>query len=176
MILRSICLSLTLLIVSIPLHAERIPTKLRVRAVSRDAKVIGDKVGGARITVLNAETGEILSRGIQLGGTGDTELIMVNPRSRGSRVYDADGSAFFETTLVLERPTRIEVQAEGPLGFPQAKQKASKTLWVVPGAHIVGEGILLEIHGFIIQVLKPLPTDVARVGVPLEVRAKLGMT
>jgi hypothetical protein len=117
-----------------------------------------------------------MSAYIQLGGTGDTELIMVNSRSRGSRVYDTDGSAFFETTLVLERPTRIEVQAEGPLGFPQAKQKVSKTLWVVPGAHIVGEGILLEIHGFIIQVLKPLPKDVARVGVPLEVRAKLGMT
>ncbi len=176
MMLRPICLSLTLLIISVTLQAGQIPTKIRIRAVSRDAKVIGENVGGARITVLNAETGEILSRGIQLGGTGDTELIMIKPRSRGGRVYDTDGSAFFETTLVLERPTRIEVQAEGPLGFPQAKQKASKTLWVVPGTHVLGEGIVLEIHGFIIQVLKPAPKDFARVGVPLEVRAKLGMT
>ena len=60
-----------------------IPTKVLIRAVSRDAKVIGANVGGARITIREAETGKLLAEGIQRGSTGNTQLIMRRPRRRG---------------------------------------------------------------------------------------------
>jgi hypothetical protein len=44
-----------------------VPTKVLVRAVSRDAKIIGDGVGGARITIRHATSGEVLAQGIQRG-------------------------------------------------------------------------------------------------------------
>src|SRR5580692_10320464 len=69
-------------------------TKVMIHAIARDAKVIGTHVGGARITVRDTSTGEILAQGMQQGGTGDTNTIMKTPRTRGMAVYssgDASG-------------------------------------------------------------------------------------
>lgn len=60
---------------------------------------------------------------------------------------------------MLERPTVVEVTAEGPLGTPQTTQRASKTLLLVPGQDVLGEGVLLEIHGFTVTFLAPTPND-----------------
>ncbi|MFQ5724157.1 MAG: hypothetical protein ACE5G6_06655 [Terriglobia bacterium] len=150
-----------------------IPTKVMVRAVTSDAKIIGDAVGGARITLRDAATGEVLAEGIQKGKTGNTELIM-GPHGRGATIYDTPGAAGFEATLELERPTRVEVTAEGPLGYPQARQKASKTVLLVPGHDVLGEGILLTIHGFIVEVLAPTEEE-APAGQPLLVQARVRM-
>lgn len=153
--------------------AEPLPTKVRVRAVSRDAKIIGTGVGGALITIQDAQTGEILARGMQLGGTGDTDRIMVTPRARNATVFDTEKAAYFETVLMLDRPTQVDVIAEGPIGFPQAVQRTSKSLLLVPGKDIVGEGILLEIHGFIVRLLSSPDLPAGR---PAEVKARLNMT
>lgn len=128
-------------------------TRLVVRAVSHDAKVIGTSVGGARITVRDVETGRELASGVQEGGTGSTPLIVQRPRERGASVYE--GSASFTATLQLERPTRVEVVAEGPLRTPYASQRASKTLLLVPGRHVEGDGLILELHGFTVEILAP---------------------
>ena len=72
--------------------ADKIPTKIIVRVVSRDAKVIGSGVGGALVRIKNLETGEILAQGNQEGGTGDTERIMVQPRRRGEAIYGTSGA------------------------------------------------------------------------------------
>jgi len=63
--------------------AEKIVTKVVVRVVARDFKVIGSGVGGAFVRVKNLETGEILVQGKQEGGTGDTKRIMIQPHRRG---------------------------------------------------------------------------------------------
>lgn len=157
-------------------RAEGIPTKVLVRAVSRDAKVIGDHVGGAQITIREAATGRVLAEGTQLGKTGSTDLIIVQPRQRGATVYDTPGTADFLATLWLEMPTVVEITAEGPLGHPEAMQRASKTLLLVPGKDVLGDGILLEIHGFIVTLLSPTPGTRAVAGQDLEVRAALTMT
>jgi hypothetical protein len=156
--------------------AQAIPTKVMVRAVSRDAKVIQDPVGGARITIREVATGNVLAQGVQQGRSGNTELIMVKPRARGATVYDTPGTAGFLATLMLDRPTVVEITAEGPLGNPQATQRASKTLLLVPGQHLLGEGVLLEIHGFIVDLLAPVAGAEVRAGQPLPVRVKVTMT
>ncbi len=160
----------------LPAAAQAIPTKVMVRAVSRDAKVIQDPVGGARITIREVATGTVLAQGVQQGRSGNTELIMVKPRARGATVYDTPGTAGFLATLMLDRPTVVEITAEGPLGKPQATQRASKTLLLVPGQHLLGEGVLLEIHGFIVDLLAPVAGAEVRAGQPLPVRVKITMT
>ena len=159
----------------LPAAAQAIPTKVMVRAVSRDAKVIQDPVGGARITIREVATGTVLAQGVQRGRSGNTELIMVQPRMRGATVYDTPGTAGFLATLMLDRPTVVEITAEGPLGYPQATQRASKTLLLVPGQHLLGEGVLLEIHGFIVDLLAPVAGVEVRAGQPLPVRVKVTM-
>ncbi len=145
---------------------------ITVRATSRDAKVIGDGVGGARITIRDVATGKVLASGIQRGGTGETKRIMQEPRTRGAIVYGTEGAAAFRATILLERPTQVEIVAEGPLKYPQAMQRVSQTMLLIPGRHIEGEGVLLEIHGFIVDIISPAASPA---GEPLNVRAKVTM-
>src|ERR1700747_2592251 len=146
-------------------------TKVMIRAIARDAKVIGTHVGGARITVKDVSSGEILAQGMQQGGTGDTDLIMKKPRTRGMALYNTPDTSGFLAVLHLEKPTVVEISAEGPLGNAQATQRSSKTLLLVPGEDVLGDGILLEIHGFIITPLAPLADAKLKAGSPFEVRA-----
>jgi hypothetical protein len=143
--------------------------------VAHDAKIIGSEVGGARITVTDAHTGDVLASGIQEGGTGNTAAIVRTPRERGARVYDTEGAASWETTLNLSEPTQVVVTAEGPLGNPQAVQRASKTLLMVPGEDIVGEGLVLELNGFAVEVQEPAETATLRSGQALDVKAHVTM-
>lgn len=170
-------ISFVILTVACPLFAQTgaKETKIMIRAIARDAKVIGTHVGGARITVRDAATGEILAQGIQQGGTGDTDVIMKKPRTRGMTVYGSADASGFLAVLHLDKPTVVEVLAEGPLGNAQATQRSSKTLLVIPGEDILGEGILLEIHGFIVTSLAPLPDAKVKAGSPFEVRAAVTM-
>lgn len=110
-----------------------VATKVLVRAISRDAKVIGTGVGGVRIIIRDLVTGTVLVQGLQEGGTGSTELIMLQPHKRVATIFDMPGTAGFLATASLERPTVVEVIAEGPLGAPQAMQRVSKTLLLIPG-------------------------------------------
>lgn len=165
-------LILALAALSAATSVDATPTVVTVRAISRDAKVLGDGVGGARITIREAATGKVLASGTQTGGTGDTKRIMQEPRARGAVVYGSEGAAAYRATLDLSGPTVVEITAEGPLAYPQAMQKASKTLLLLPGRHIEGEGVLLEIAGFIVDV----PAMQAQANAPVPIRAKVTMT
>ena len=146
-------------------------TTLRVRVVSCDAKVIGSLVGGCRITVRDVESGVILARGEHLGGSGDTGAIMKAPRQRGGVVFDTPGTAHFEARLNIADPTLVEVSAEGPLAFPHAIQSTTRTTWVIPGEDVRGEGLVMELNGFIVDILKPQGVDVLHSGAPVRLEA-----
>jgi hypothetical protein len=139
--------------------AERIATKVLVRVVSRDAKIIGSGVGGAFVRIKNLETGEVLAQGKQEGGTGDTDRIMVQPRRRGETVYGTPDGAFFQADLLLDKPTQVEIYTEAPLAYPQSIQKGSRTLTLIPGRNILGEGVIIELSGLIVSILNPLPKE-----------------
>src|SRR5580693_3694917 len=78
-------------------------TKVMIRAIARDAKVIGTHVGGARITVKDVATGEILAQGMQQGGTGDTDIIMKKPHTRGMAVYNSPDASGYLAVLHLAK-------------------------------------------------------------------------
>jgi hypothetical protein len=154
-------------------------TRITVRAVSHDAKVIGSGVGGARITITDAVSGRVLAEGVQEGSTGSTRLLVVEPRERGTPVYGAAGAAGYTAGIRLSEPTRVRVTAEGPLGTPHAVQSASKTLLLVPGVDLVGDGIIIELNGFTVRLEEPAPGHrgelVVEPGAPLPVRAHVTM-
>jgi len=154
--------------------AQATPTQLRVRVLAHDAKIIGSSVGGARVTITDLATGELLASGVQEGSTGDTGAIVRTPQERGSTIFDVDETGLFEATLRLDAPTRVEVVAEGPLGTEHAIQRASKTLLLVPGVDIVGEGLILELNGFTVEIQNPTEAE-ASVDGALTVQARVTM-
>ena len=154
---------------------DPVPTRVVVRVVSHDAKIIGSGVGGARVTIRHRETGEVLAQGIQQGSTGSTEEIMRNPHERGGTVYGTEGAAAFETTLQLAEPTPVTITARGPLGTPHAEQTASASMVLVPGHHVTGEGVVLTLYGFTVEILEPVDEGALEADDDLPVTVRITM-
>lgn len=171
----ALMLNLCVVTATASMTADGVPTQVMVRAIARDAKIIGTGVGGARITIRDAGSGKVLAEGLQEGATGSTDLIMKKPRSRGESVFNTEGAAGFLATITLSKPTVVEIIAEGPLGNPQSMQRVTKTMLLVPGQHILGDGVILEIHGFTVELLAPEGASIRR-GDKIEVRARVTMT
>jgi len=95
-----------------------------------------------------------------------------SPDARGKR-YDTEGAAGFQAELMLSRPTLVTVTGTGPLDYPQATGSASKTLLLLPGHHVEGDGILLELNGFIVEVISPEPVDPVEGEVLVRARVRL---
>jgi hypothetical protein len=125
-----------------------------VRARTKDAKFIGSSMGGAQVVIRNAGTGETLANGVTSGGTGDTRRIMTEPRARGERLSD-DATAGFEARIELAEPTFVTVEVTGPMGHPRSAATATVQTWLLPGKHVTGDGIVLEIPGFAVTVAEP---------------------
>lgn len=149
------------------------PTDIVVRVLSKDAKFIGTSMGGMRITLRDAETGEVLATGLTEGGTGDTQRLMHEKGGRRAQLSDAS-AAKYQVTLDLARPRLIEVEAYGPLAQRQSAQRVTSTQWVIPGRGITGgDGWVLELPGFVVDVLAPPAHGRVGVGASVEVRANV---
>ncbi len=126
------------------------PTHVMVRAKAIDAKFIGTSVGGVKVVVEDAETGEILDTGWINGGTGSTSTLISEPITRGQALTDKD-TAGFVATLDISSPRLVRFKLIGPYGFRQSLQQASLTSWVIPGKDILGDGIIISMSGFIVD-------------------------
>ena len=151
-----------LLTVAVSQSAETVvapvTTTVVVRVVGNHALALGDTVGGADVTIRDAETGAVLASGLQTGAGGDLRSIMQTPREHIEQVYSTKGAAAFTATLHLAKPTLVEITGEGPLKFPHAKRRASKTVLLYPGRHVTGDGIVLDLNGLLVQLESP-PKD-----------------
>lgn len=145
-----------------------------VRALATDAKFIGTSIGGAKIIIRDVETGEILDEGLTTGSTGDTRLILLSPRERYKRMTD-EQTAGFEATLAIEKPTFISVEAHAPVNKKQAKAVSSTQLWMLPGKDITGDGLVLEVPGFVVDVLSPQTHETISAETEIEIRANVVM-
>lgn len=129
-------------------------TSVMIRAKAKDAKFIGSSIGGAKIIVRNNLTGEILAEGTTKGSTGNTEKIMKEDWKRRQDLSE-ENTAGFLAELDLEEPTFVTVEAYAPINKKQATVKSSTQLWLIPGKDILGDGIVLEIPGFVVDILSP---------------------
>lgn len=152
----------SLVFYTLPALAE--PTEITVRVLGKDSKFIGTSMGGARVILRDAETGEILAKGVTSGSTGDTERIMHTDKGRRATLSD-DSAAHFTATIDIAAPRLIEAEAYGPLAQAQGANRATATQWVVPGEDMTGgDGWVLELPGYVVDVLAPpahvkLPAD-----------------
>jgi len=129
-------------------------TKIIVRVKAKDAKFIGTSMGGARVVIRDSDTGAILAQGLTTGGTGNTDRIMRLPWQR--RVWLSDEkTAKFETTLDIPEPTLVTIEATGPRSQRQAAITSSTQIWLIPGKPVDGDGVILELAGFAVDLLSP---------------------
>src|SRR5207237_10920679 len=97
---------------------EPVATEVMVRVVAHGAMVVGDAVGGARITITDVATGRLLATGIQTGEAGDQNQIMRTPRLMEEPQYSTRPSGAFRKTLALEQPTHEQIATQGHLAYP----------------------------------------------------------
>ncbi len=140
-----------------PISNEPVATHVVVRVIAHGALVLGREVGGARVTITDVETGRILATGIQQGEAGDQNQIMRTPHLMQEPIYTTLPSAAFRTTLYLDQPTLVEISAQGPLAYPAALQRASKTILLIPGQDLQSDGILIDLSGYLVQIEEPKP-------------------
>lgn len=134
-----------------------IDTEVVVRVVAHGAMVLGDNVGGARVTITDLETGQLLAAGLQQGEAGDQNQIMRTPRLMEEPRYTSRPSGSFRATLALDHPTMVEITAQGPLSYPAAMRKASTTVLLIPGRDMTNDGIVIPLYGYIVQIENPPP-------------------
>jgi hypothetical protein len=149
-------------------------TSIMVRAHSKDAKFIGTSIGGAKVFVRDAVSGEILAEGITRGSTGDTGKIMQEPQTRGTRLTD-ENTAGFLAELEIEEPTFVTVEVIAPFSKKQASVRSSTQLWVIPGKNIGGDGIVLDVPGFVVDILSPQTHERIPAGNEVEIKANVVM-
>ncbi|EMR01471.1 hypothetical protein [Cesiribacter andamanensis] len=172
--MRPVILLLFLSCLSPLLPAQEVETRLVVRARSKDAKFIGSSVGGAWVLVRDAHSGKLLAEGPITGSTGNTARIMEQPRERYSQLADAE-TAGFRTSLRLQKPLFVTVELLAPYNQPGARVQAQTQLWLLPGRHIEGDGLVLEVPGFIVNVLAPQTHETIALGKPLPLTANVVM-
>jgi hypothetical protein len=149
------------------------PTRVTIRVLANDAKFVGTSMGGAKVVITDVETGAELASGLTRGGTGNTDLIMRKPRTRGDSLA-SEKSAAFSTSIDIDRPTRVRVDVSGPMAFPESIAEVSATYWLIPGRHVDdGNGWLLTLPGFVLE-LKDVPSAV-KLGSDVRVIARLVM-
>jgi hypothetical protein len=129
-------------------------TKIMVRAKAKDAKFVGSSIGGAYVIIRNAVNGQILAEGTTQGSTGNTDVVMKNAKERYTQLSD-DKTAGFLAILDIDEATFVRIEMISPINKKNAQVHASTELWVIPGKDILGDGIVLEIPGFVIDILNP---------------------
>lgn len=129
-------------------------TKVVIRAKAKDAKFIGTPIGGALVVVRNDLTGEILAKGVTSGGSGSTDVIIKKPVVRGQAITDS-ATAKFVAQVNISEPTFADIEVTAPITRRNGTVKATTQVWLIPGKDILGDGIIVEIPGFILDVLYP---------------------
>jgi|GEM_PF-3382068 hypothetical protein len=80
-----------------------------------------------------------------------------------SGVLRTEGSARFDAVLDLKRPTRVRIEATGPLAQLQSASTVTEIWTLLPGKdYSEGNGIILRLPGMVVDVLAPpahLKTD-----------------
>lgn len=131
-----------------------VPTRIMVRAKARDAKFIGTSMGGAYVRISDFLSGRLLADGYTSGTTGNTDVIMRQPHARHGNLSN-DETAGYLATLDIEKPVFVNIEVLAPVNDRQARALSSTQIWVVPGKHIEGDGIILEIPGMVVSITQP---------------------
>lgn len=175
--MRSTCMVLSAIITLVSVQATLAePTEIVVRVVAKDAKFVGTETGGAQVILRDAESGKILAQGVTVGSTGNTPKIMTDGHARRDTLSD-DKSAKFTAVIDLQRPQLVTVTATGPMIPTASAISVSSTQWVLPGKAVNGgDGWVLELPGFAIDLIEPLPASIQLAGAAVKISLKAKVT
>lgn len=152
-----------------PTTARGATSTLTVRVQADGAKWVSTEVGGAVVTVRDADSGAVLGTGQVLGTSGDTAAIMA-PRSPLTPTPTDGGAASVVLALPVDDVTRVSVEARGPLLGDSPVSSSSAQTWLVPGAT---QSLDLQLHGLIVTVLAPAPHGTVPASSSVAVRASV---
>lgn len=131
-------------------------------------------MGGAEIIVRDVRSGEVLVHGRTAGSTGDTARIMKGG-PRGTPLADETAAAF-RTTIDIDEPRLVEVEAYGPLAQPQAAVRVTSQRWVLPGRGAMqGDGWLLELPGLVVDLVEPAAHQRGTAGAAIRLAANVAL-
>ncbi len=147
-----------------------VPTKLTVRVRAHDAKFVGSGVGGVKVVIKDFFTGDVLSEGSIEGGTGNTKKLMFAPVKRGETISDKY-TASFVTSLDINEPRKLLIEVMGPLTAGVDMHRETKTIWLLPGRDIVGDGVVFDFYGLIVQAYSPVPHSIEKAGDTITIGA-----
>lgn len=94
---------------------------------------------------------------------------MQEPLTRGNELSD-ENTAGFLARLNIEKPLFINIEAVAPVNKKQASVRSSTQMWAIPGKNIGGDGVILEVPGFVVDILSPQTHE--RIGAKEEVEIK----
>ena len=149
-------------------------TQIMVRAKAKDAKFIATSIGGAEIIIKDSKSGKVLDRGITDGTTGNTEIIMKKDHQRRTDLSDEKTGGFL-AKLAIKEPTLLTIEAHAPVNAKQAEVISSTQIWALPEKHILGDGVVLEVPGFIVDIINPQRHSTHESGKSLEIKANVVM-
>ncbi|WP_256003942.1 hypothetical protein [Pedobacter deserti] len=135
-------------------------TKIIVRAKAKDAKFLPASLG-VHVTIRNNMTGEVMAKGMATGGSGNTDVIMAEAIKRNQQLADA-GTSKFEASLELTDPTFVDIEVIASVNRRNGTKKITTQTWLIPGKDILGDGIVVEIPGFIVDILAPTTQQYTR--------------
>ncbi len=144
------------------------PTSITVRVQASCGKFLADDIGGAEVTIRDAQTGELLGGGVARGtDSGNLSAAYESGASLATIVTPGDpptvywlvpdaGTSGLTLELPVTRPTLLSISAFGPLGGLQSAHRVMATQWIVPGQTLdQGAGFVLELPGLLVQVQQP---------------------
>lgn len=142
------------------LFAHSQSTKIIVRAKARDAKFLPATLG-VHVTIKNNLTGEVMAKGMAVGGSGNTNQIMADAIRRGQLLAD-EGTSKFEASFDLTEPTFVDIEVIASVNRRNGTKKITTQTWLIPGKDILGDGIVVEVPGFIVDILSPTTQQYTR--------------
>jgi hypothetical protein len=145
---------ITLFVTLEPVQAQSgsdpIPTTVTVRVLAHDAKFIGSSMGGAKVVIREVATDNILAEGQTEGGTGNTTVLVKKPHQRYAQLSE-EGDAKYQTTLDLNQPTKVRIEITAPMGYPESAATVTQERWLLPGKDLTGDGIVIDVPGFVLN-------------------------
>lgn len=148
-------------------------TKIVVRAIAKDAKLIGSSMNGAHIKITQASNDSLLAEGKTSGSTGNTDKLVRKPKKRYEQL-STPGSAKFETTIKLSKPILVTISATAPGNDKQSQVTVTEQHWLIPGKDMTGDGIMMEVPGLVVDLIQPSERNVNS-GEPVTIKSKLVM-
>lgn len=173
-------------------------TDFTFRVQALGGKFLADDIGGARIVIHDADSGEVLAQGITRGDSGSLvgpppspapyaptrpqtiaaskNLVVLGDGAAAWWLVPDAGSSKFVASLDLDGPTRVRVVVRGPLGGLQSANEVETFLWLTPGQPAPPEpGYVIQLPGLLVQPLSPQIHSQVQPGAQIGFMAKVAM-